>query len=68
MSFRFTVAITVLALAILAVFYVGAFLQLDLGQYANPVEPEAGGAVCASASGCAPKRKRGMQMSHPRRI
>jgi len=41
-SFRFTVAITVLALAILGVFYVGAFLQLDLAQYANTVEPEAG--------------------------
>lgn len=41
-SFRFTVAITVLALAILGVFYVGAFLNLDLAQYANTVEPEAG--------------------------
>ncbi len=41
-SFRFTIAITVLALAILGVFYVGAFLHLDLGQYANTVEPEAG--------------------------
>ncbi|MFP6607344.1 MAG: ethanolamine permease [Myxococcota bacterium] len=41
-SFRFTVAITVLALAILGVFYIGAFLNLDLAQYANTVEPEAG--------------------------
>ena len=44
-SFRFTVAITVLALAILGVFYVGAFLHLDLAQYAHTVEPEAGGSA-----------------------
>jgi ethanolamine permease len=41
-SFRFTVVITLLALAILAVFYVGALGQLDLGLYANTLEPAEG--------------------------
>ncbi|MEE2674407.1 MAG: ethanolamine permease [Myxococcota bacterium] len=44
-SFRFTVVITILALGILAVFYIGAFMQLDLAHYANTVEPEAGGSA-----------------------
>ncbi|MAE93262.1 MAG: ethanolamine permease [Deltaproteobacteria bacterium] len=42
-SFRFTVVITVLALGILAVFYLGALTQLDLQAFAFDVEPEAGG-------------------------
>jgi ethanolamine permease len=41
-SFRFTVGITLLALAILAVFYVGALTQFDLERFAFTVEPDAG--------------------------
>lgn len=42
-SFRFTVAITLLALAILAVFYTGALRELDLARFAFTVAPEEGG-------------------------
>jgi ethanolamine permease len=41
-SFRFAVAITLLALAILVVFYVGAIPRLDLERYALDVAPEPG--------------------------
>jgi ethanolamine permease len=41
-SFRFTVAITALALAILAVFWVGALFHLDLGRWAFDVAPADG--------------------------
>jgi ethanolamine permease len=41
-SFRFTVAITLLALAILAVFYVGALAHLDLARFAFDIEPAPG--------------------------
>jgi ethanolamine permease len=41
-SFRFTVAITLLALAILAVFYVGALAHLDLARFALDIEPAPG--------------------------
>ena len=41
-SFRFTVAITILALSILGIFYVGALAQLDLATWAHTVEPEPG--------------------------
>jgi ethanolamine permease len=44
-SFRFTVAITVLALAILAVFWVGALFHLDFQRYALDVVPEPGASV-----------------------
>jgi ethanolamine permease len=43
LSFRFTVFITILALAILVVFYVGAIGHLDFSRYAFDVPPEAGG-------------------------
>ncbi len=42
-AFRFTVGITILALAILVVFYVGAIPHLDLDRFALDVEPQAGG-------------------------
>ncbi len=41
-SFRFTVAITLLALAILAVFYVGALAHFDLARFAFDIEPAPG--------------------------
>ncbi len=41
-SFRFTVGITLLALAILAVFYIGAVAHFDLEQFALNIEPEPG--------------------------
>jgi ethanolamine permease len=41
-SFRFTVVITLAALAILGVFYVGALFHLDLALYANTLEPDEG--------------------------
>jgi ethanolamine permease len=41
-SFRFTVGITVLALSILAVFWIGAIPHLDLERFALNVEPEPG--------------------------
>ncbi|MEZ4438324.1 MAG: ethanolamine permease [Polyangiaceae bacterium] len=43
LSFRFTVVITFLALAILGVFYVGAITKLDFGRYALDVPVEPGG-------------------------
>ncbi len=42
-SFRFTVVITLLALGILAVFYIGALSQFDLARFAYDIEPVAGG-------------------------
>jgi ethanolamine permease len=42
-SFRFTVAITLLALAILAVFYLGALAHVDLERFAFDIEPTPGG-------------------------
>ncbi len=42
-SFRFTVAITLLALGILAVFYIGALTQFDLSAHAFDIEPGPGG-------------------------
>jgi len=42
-TFRFSVVITLLALAILAVFWIGALPHLDLARYAFDVEPRAGG-------------------------
>lgn len=42
LSFRVTVIVTVLALAILAVFYVGAIPHFDLERYAFDVEPQPG--------------------------
>ena len=44
-SFRFTVAITCLALGILAFFYVSAIPHLDFARYAFDVAPEAGGSA-----------------------
>ncbi|MGH0035642.1 MAG: ethanolamine permease [Myxococcota bacterium] len=44
-SFRFTVAITLLALAILGVFWVGALFHFDLERHALDVAPEAGRSV-----------------------
>ena len=41
-SFRFTVAITLLALAILAVFWIGAFAHIDFERFALDIEPQAG--------------------------
>jgi ethanolamine permease len=41
-SFKFTVVVTMLALAILLVFYVGALPHLDLGRFALDVAPDAG--------------------------
>jgi ethanolamine permease len=41
-SFKFIVAITVLALAILAVFYVGALLHMDFGRFALDIPPDPG--------------------------
>jgi ethanolamine permease len=43
LSFRFTVALTLLALAILFVFYAGALPHFDLSRWALDIEPEAGG-------------------------
>ncbi len=40
LSFRFTVAITLLALGILAVFYIGGVRHLDIGQYALSIPAE----------------------------
>jgi len=45
LSFRFSVFITLLALLILCVFYVGAIPKFDLHQFALNIEPEAGGTV-----------------------
>ena len=45
LSFKFTVAITFLALGILAVFYVGALTQMDFSRWAFTVEPERGALV-----------------------
>lgn len=42
LSFRFTVVITVLALAILAVFYVGALFHVDVERHALSVVPDEG--------------------------
>ncbi len=42
-SFRFSVAITLVALAILAVFYVGAAFHFDLDRYAFDTPPAEGG-------------------------
>jgi ethanolamine permease len=42
-TFRFTVGITILALTILAIFYVGAIPHLDLERFALDVDPEPGG-------------------------
>ena len=42
-TFRFTVGVTLLALAILAVFWIGALPHLDLARFAFDIEPEAGG-------------------------
>lgn len=42
-SFRFTVAITLLALGILAVFWIGAIPHFDFERFALDVPPEAGG-------------------------
>ncbi len=41
-TFRFTVAITVLALVILLIFYAGAIAHLDIGRFALDVEPQPG--------------------------
>jgi len=41
-SFRFTVAITLVALGILAVFYVGALAHLDVTRFALDIEPAPG--------------------------
>ncbi len=41
-SFRFTVVITALALAILVLFYAGALFELDLARYAYTLEPSPG--------------------------
>ncbi|MFW5921329.1 MAG: ethanolamine permease [Polyangiales bacterium] len=43
MSFRFTVLITLLALGILAVFYVGAIPHFDFDRWALSIEPDEGG-------------------------
>jgi ethanolamine permease len=42
LSFRFTVAITLVALAILAVFYVAALPHFDLSRWALDIEPDPG--------------------------
>jgi ethanolamine permease len=42
-TFRFTVGITILALLILAIFYVGAIPHLDLERFALDVDPAPGG-------------------------
>jgi ethanolamine permease len=42
-TFRFTVGITILALLILAIFYVGAIPHLDLERFALDIDPETGG-------------------------
>ena len=44
-SFRFSVFITLLALAILVVFYVGAATLVDFDQWALTIEPEEGGSA-----------------------
>jgi len=44
-TFRFTVFITLLALAILAVFYLGAIPRLDLGRFAFDITAEPGGST-----------------------
>ena len=44
-SFRFTVAITLVALAILATFWLGALPQVDLARHAFDVPPAAGGSA-----------------------
>jgi ethanolamine permease len=44
-SFRFTVVITLLALGILAVFWVGALFHLDLSRFAFDIEPGPGHSV-----------------------
>ena len=44
-SFRFTVLITLLALGILAVFWIGALPHLDLARWAFDVEPGPGGSA-----------------------
>ena len=50
-SFRFTVGITVLALAILGVFYVAALPHLDLARWAFTVEGEGGAFLPHGVSG-----------------
>ena len=44
-TFRFTVFITLLALAILSVFWIGALGSFDLSRYAFDIAPEPGGSV-----------------------
>ena len=44
-TFRFTVFITLLALAILSVFWIGALASFDLSRYAFDIAPEPGGSV-----------------------
>ncbi|MEE2677402.1 MAG: ethanolamine permease [Myxococcota bacterium] len=44
-SFRFTVFITLLALGILVVFWIGALGSFDLSRYAFDIAPETGGSV-----------------------
>ncbi len=45
LTFKFTVVITLLALAILVVFWVGAVPHLDFGRYAFDMPPEPGGSA-----------------------
>jgi ethanolamine permease len=45
LTFRFTVVITLLALAILGVFYVGAIPHVDIGRFALDIAPDAGESV-----------------------
>ena len=45
LTFRFAVAITLVALAILATFWLGALPQVDLARYALDVPPAAGGSA-----------------------
>ncbi|MCP5056008.1 MAG: ethanolamine permease [bacterium] len=44
-TFRFTIAITALALGVLVIFYIAAVPQLDLARFAFDVEPAAGGST-----------------------
>ncbi|MBW2270292.1 MAG: ethanolamine permease [Deltaproteobacteria bacterium] len=44
-SFRFTVFITLLALAILGVFWIGALAHFDLAHFAFDIAPDAGGSA-----------------------
>lgn len=45
LTFRVTVIVTLLALTILVIFYVGAVPHLDLARYAFDIEPQAGGSI-----------------------